>query len=339
MKKNIKIKTETFIFLIFTYSLSFIFYYFSSNPSDNSLVMYIIDFSLPVFYYAVTENYLNLLSYTDIVKYSIKGIKIFIFYLFFEWLIRYGNAFYNFFVSKNILSLYLSLKTESFAYSDANFLGLSILFVSCLTFYLYSITKQKKIKKYFILLVFFGFCSMSRSVMISFLAIFYLDILKKCLIKRKYALLIFLVIILPFVLFNFYNLLLNDASFRSKISIFEGLKRMDSYNLNNKLLGFGYGKGEYAYSYIKDGFGHLHIALILGQIGILGLLLFSLWLIHLDINSLNKNFLIIFVSILSGFSLSFYDSSFFMICAIITVLENKRRKLLKQQRMVLCQNK
>jgi hypothetical protein len=123
------------------------------------------------------------------------------------------------------------------------------------------------------------------------------------------------------VLYGLYNYFLNnDGSFRSKLEILDGMKNIYKYKINNILCGFGFGKGEYAYSYIEDGYGHLHVAQITGQYGILGIIIFIIFFTGLCLQTNGKCFILVMAFFISGFSLMFFDSSLFWCLGIISVL-------------------
>lgn len=321
--RRMKISSTDFLYFSFITALAIISFYISQNPSGMSLFAYILNYTLPVLYILIADSIIKNVS-TDFIITAIKKVFIFLrIYLFIEIVTRLIN------ISKlfgNLVELYIGLKQTSIAYSDCNFLGLFILMIFCLSLYLWDTTKDPFFKKMNKTLFFFGFTSISRSVMLTMITISYLRFLFNRFRKGNLMLFVLNILAIPSGILILYNFLLNDASFRSKIGIMQGLQRIYDYNMNNILFGFGHGVGEYAYSYIKDGFGHLHIALYLGMIGIVGLVFFVFWLMRLNYISNNKCITIIFAFILSGFSLAFVnDSSFFLVMAIITELEFRKR--------------
>jgi hypothetical protein len=149
--------------------------------------------------------------------------------------------------------------------------------------------------------------------------------------KKKYVLTLLKIILAIIIAFNLYILLLNiDGSFRSKFGILDGMKKIYDYNLNNILCGFGFGKGEYSYSYIENGYGHLHIAVITGQYGILGAILFIIFFSSLLFQTKGKCFYVVLAFIISGFSLMSFDSSLFWSLGIISVLCKRNNYLTRR---------
>lgn len=326
MKSRVTVSYSILCWLISILILGSLSYLLSENPSNLSLVYYLMNYSLPVLYVFITDSIVRNLSFEKIISILKRMLSLVRLYLFIELLVRLFVLSSKYLLTRDYIGLYFNLKLSSFAYSDCNFLGLFILWIFCLTLYLYNLTKDKTFKKESRYLIFFGFTSMSRSVMLSILVVKYLMFLYRKYKKGHFVFLSANIIAVPFSIMLLYNFLLNDASFRSKIGIMQGLKRIYGYTLNNILFGFGYGVGEYMYSYIKGGYGHLHIALFLGQIGIVGIVFFILWLIRMNIAAKNNCTLIIFAFLLSGLSLSFADSSFFLCMAIIASLEYKRKR-------------
>lgn len=317
-----RISYYDFLYFSFITALAAISFYVSQNPSGMSLFAYILNYALPVLYILIADSIQKNLS-TGIIIISIKKVFVFLkIYLFTELITRLIS------ISKlfgNLLELYVGIKQTSIAYSDCNFLGLFILMIFCLSLYLWDTTKDPFFKKMNKMLFFYGFASISRSVMLTMTIISYLRFLFSRFKKGNLMFFVMNILAIPSGILLLYNFLLNDASFRSKVGIMQGLKRIYDYNMNNIMFGFGHGVGEYAYSYVKDGFGHLHIALYLGLVGVVGCIFFVFWLIRLNYISSNKCATIIFAFILSGFSLAFVnDSSFFLVMAIITELEFRK---------------
>jgi hypothetical protein len=119
------------------------------------------------------------------------------------------------------------------------------------------------------------------------------------------------------------SLIEKDYSFNTKLGVLEGMKKMSEYNINNILFGFGFSKGIYAYSYRDDAYGHLHIALIIGQYGILGLVLFIIFFFYMACKTKGGTLLITIGFIIAGFSLMYFSPCFFWVFGIISVLSKK----------------
>jgi len=195
-----------------------------------------------------------------------------------------------------------------------------------LNLYLYKKFRDIIYKKYSICYIVFILLTFSRSVIITTFIIYYLYNIMNMLKSKKYILFILFNMFSVCLLFILYNILSNDNSLQSKIEIIKGLEYYKNVNIENQLFGFGFKKGEYIYSYIKGGYAHLHIALLLGQIGVIGLALYIIYIIVLYYKTKRKSKYLLIAFFISGFSLAFFDSSFYYVLAIISVLENKNIK-------------
>lgn len=321
--KSSRIKISLFILFIWFIILGIVFWYISRNPSGNGMLYHTLMFSCPVLYFMTTYFYIENMSQKDFILSLKKISKIVIIYLIAEVIFRIGTLVFKILHGESLLMIYVYLKELSFAYSDVNFVGLFILVIFCLELYLYQTTKEPFFKKCVKILFILGFTSVSRSVMLTMLSIFYIIYFYKQYKKGHFVFVIINILLIPIGIFVLYNLLQADASFRSKIGIIEGIKRIWTKPIENQLFGYGYGIGEYMYSYREGDFGHLHIALFLGQIGIIGIFITLVLFLHINVLSYNKASILIFAFLLSGCSLAFYDSSLFYALAVITGFEKK----------------
>jgi hypothetical protein len=132
-----------------------------------------------------------------------------------------------------------------------------------------------------------------------------------------------LIIAFSILAFIFLQIFSKDGSFITKIQIFESLKRMPENKLSNNLFGFGIEEGRRAYSYIEGRFGHAHLSLIIGQFGILGLLLYIVCFIAMYVTTRGSVSFLIYAFIISGFSLIDLGPNLFWVFGIITVLSKR----------------
>jgi hypothetical protein len=194
----------------------------------------------------------------------------FILYLLAEAIIRFATGLQAV-ASGNFLEGFYYLKQHTIAYTDANFLALHIQWVMCLLLFLEDYTRNKIWFKYFVILVPLAVLALSRSVVITVGVLLYIRHTIKLLKKKNYLMIVFeLMIAALAAMWMYFYFIENDGSFRSKLGILDGMKKIKGYDIANILFGFGFGKGEFAYSYREEGYGHLHIALLIGQYGILG---------------------------------------------------------------------
>ena len=231
------------------------------------------------------------------------------------------------FKSQGLLSTIYNFKGNSF-YSDTNFLALVIQNFATTCFYLYKKTKKKIYSKNYLLLMLFALFSLSRSVLITQIVLLLFDFYFSKFKKGQFVRFHFFTILGCIAVFASFFLLQEDASFRSKIVIFEGIKKIKDFDIANQIFGFGFGKGEFIYSYRKGDYGHLHIALLLGEEGIIGIVMFLLFLILTLKNSKGGTARLVFSFLISGFSLAFFDTSFYLCLGLITALNNKMTKKL-----------
>lgn len=70
----------------------------------------------------------------------------------------------------------------------------------------------------------------------------------------------------------------SDGSFITKLQILEGLSVFFDQDLPTALFGLGYEVGGYLYSYMSGGYAHIHLAILLGELGLIGCLVyFAYW--------------------------------------------------------------
>jgi len=318
------------IFFPFTLLLSLIFFILSEDNSYNGILYYSVVFNFPFLFYFVTVLLLTPIE-TDIIISNIKIlIKIYILYLFIEVIIRYYASYIMIINRDNLIINIYSFKRKSIAFTDTNFLALAIQNIMCLMLFLENYTHNKVWNKYFIILFLFAVLTLSRSVLITILLLLCLKHIINNLIKKKYFIIIVETVILIFILMQLYHSLVNkDGSFMSKLKIFDGMKKITDYPLNNVLFGFGFGKGEYAYSFREGAYGHSHIAILVGQYGIIGTMFFVICTLYLLFSSKGECFYLLMAFIISGFSLMMFDSSFFWVLGIIIVLSKRKKEYLK----------
>ncbi len=335
LQRSLVMSYKIICWLLAIFILGSFSFLFSGNPSDLSILYYLMNYSLPILYVFISDSIVRNISLPRTIVVIKRLLKYLNIYLFLELFIRVFVISKDYVLTRDFFGLYKNMKHLSFSYSDCNYLGLFILWILCLTVFLFKLTNDETFKKERNLLIFFGFMSMSRSVMLTIIVIGYILFLYKEFKKGHFILIILNILAIPICILLLYEFLLNDASFRSKVEILQGLNRVHNYSLNNVLFGFGYGKGEYAYSYKEGAYGHLHIALFLGQIGIVGIIYFLFWIIRLNFVSKNNCFIIIFAFLLSGISLSFPDSSFFLCMSLIIEINRKYKNQISNNSKIL----
>ena len=313
-------KVEIKYFSIYA-SIALFSWYFSNNLSENNIFYYLLFYTLPIFYYSALQGFLKKITLQQILYIFNLTISVFKMYLLVEVVYRYYTS-YIAMISEGLISSFYNFKGNSF-YSDTNFLALVIQNFALVCFFLYKKFNDKKYFRNYIQLMFFALLTLSRSVVLTQIMLLLFDFYYSKFEKGQFARFFLLTIIFAVSLILVFLLLQKDASFRSKIVIFDGLKKINSFNFENQLFGFGFGNGEFIYSYRKGDYGHLHIALLLGQEGIIGVIMFITFLLFSLVSSKGATLRLVFAFLISGFSLAFFDTSFYLCLGIITSISKK----------------
>ncbi|PSU50936.1 hypothetical protein C9J12_02925 [Photobacterium frigidiphilum] len=161
-------------------------------------------------------------------------------------------------------------KYGSIMFFDSNYVGLNILPIVIL-----ALSNDKYRKLYIIWLSILVAFSLSRSACLGLLMIYTLYFIKW---QRKYTPFVFIIIalLLPFAGYEVYDFFKNDSSFLTKIAIFQSLDLITQVSIFDFLFGFGLEKGPFIYSPNDAAYAHALIPLLLGQIGLVGLLIYFL---------------------------------------------------------------
>ncbi|ENR5393540.1 O-antigen ligase family protein [Providencia rettgeri] len=193
-------------------------------------------------------------------------------------------------------------KYGSIMYLDSNYVALQLLVNFVLIFLFFNKKTRKILLCITALLILFTF---SRSAYIGLLFIFFIEFYQR---KRSSYKLIIITLILITTLFSIsllfnYQIQSNDISFNSKLEILDSLKNIDSHPLLTTLFGIGFEIGGYLYSFRDGAYAHAFIPLVLGEVGILGLILYLLILLYLIKTSPTHFSAIILVMFICGMSL------------------------------------
>lgn len=313
-------KAEIKYFSIYA-SIALFSWYFSNNLSENNIFYYLLFYTLPIFYYSAVQGFLKKITLQQILYIFDLGISIFKIYLLVEVVYRYYTS-YIAMISEGLISSFYNFKGNSF-YSDTNFLALVIQNFALVCFFLYKKFNDKKYFRNYVQLMFFALLTLSRSVVLTQTMLLLFDFYYSKFKKGQFSRFFLLTMIFAVSLILVFFLLQKDASFRSKIVIFDGLKKINNFNFENQLFGFGFGNGEFIYSYRKGDYGHLHIALLLGQEGIIGVLVFITFLLFSLVSSKGTTLRLVVAFLISGFSLAFFDTSFYLCLGIVTSISKK----------------
>jgi hypothetical protein len=320
------------VIVCFLFSLVGIFYFFSDNKSD-SLIYYYALFMTPVLVYYSTFIIAQNNTTREIINALHFIIKAYIFFLLFDTIFRYLYVLYTFKTTGNPIESFYAFKHSPVTAGDTNFLALRILFMVCLMFYLNKITHNKVWNKYSYILILFILFTLSRSAIVTVIFLLFFSHLYKLIKRQHYNLFVFeIFIVVSLTFYVFFFIIYGDSSFRTKLLIFESLKTIPEKNVINVLFGFGIKVGRFVYTYKDEAYGHTHLSLIIGQFGIIGLLLYIIFFCGILYTSKLDMFYIILAFIISGLSLSDFGPNFFWVLGIMSVL-NKRKNTMQCNRI------
>jgi hypothetical protein len=262
---------------------------------------------------------------TDVIIDDIKIlVRIYIAYLLLEAFFRYTTVL----LTEKDISNFLTFKfwkNGLLGYSDSNFHALNIQNVMCLVLFLFYYTKDRAWFKKYLMLFFFLILTLSRAAIVT--QAFILLLIHWYILIKERRCLVFLAEcgFLAIVFFNGFIVLYNNSySFRIRFDVLRDMRRIYEYDLHNVLFGFGFEKGIYAYSFQKGAAGHLHIAIITGIYGLLGLFLYVIFFLVNLFQTRGGSLLLILSFVISGFALVFLDVQLFWVFGIITVLSERR---------------
>ena len=219
------------------------------------------------------------------------------------------------------LDTFYFFKLSSIMFFDSNYVGAFLLSFVMLNSQLENSSSRFKLFIYLALFLLI-FLTFSRA------AIFVVSLMYIFLISRKYIgkhqpMFITLTAIIALILLTYYtdSLTITDGSFISKLQIVESTSSLLDKDIITVIFGRGYEVGGYLYSYTTGAYAHVHIAILLGEIGVLGILVYlSYWLFIY--NSVGYKMLYIFIPFfIIGFSLADpWEISYFWACGLISRL-------------------
>lgn len=241
--------------------------------------------------------------------------------LLFEFLFRASNASS---INQILVNFYL-FKTNSPFFNDTN---ATALYAICyfMPIYYYNYHYKNESNKFIticlyimLLMVFF---TLSRAAIISLSLFITLSLLNRG--HKNIRVLLFFIgsfsslLIIPLIL----DAISSDGSGQTKIEIFSALPNIiTTYSSLDILFGFGFDYGSYAYSYEVGKYSHLLITMLLGQVGLIGALIYFIYFILLRISSSKDLSLVIIPLFIVGLSyLSPFLENIFIATSIIYIL-------------------
>lgn len=314
-----------FVFFIF------IFIWTVSNLGENS-VGKVIDFIYPFCVFILISYFCNRISEVSVIRGGQIFVLVSLVLFFIETFIRFMHPEY---AVKGDGDAYLdSLKRESFyifkfgsiMYLDSNYVALHALVVLSLSFFVFNGTKRILIS---LLLSIIIAMALSRSVYISFLLLPMLYFFKSQSLSVKFYLSVFIFPLIIFLLFYFvYGVGVEDGSLDTKLGIFKVFfsKVMDAENLTF-YWGDGFDIGGFLYSFEAGKYAHAMIPLIIGELGLIGFMLYSGLLFYAYVKIGYDSLYIIVPMLVSGLSLIYpYDTMYLYSLIVLFFIKNNRNK-------------
>ncbi|MHA7129376.1 hypothetical protein [Algoriphagus namhaensis] len=209
-------------------------------------------------------------------------------------------------------------KMSSIMFFDSNYVGTFLLVF--LALHLLSSYSSRWIKVGMTSILFLLIClTLSRAAMLVGVALISFFIWKDWALKSKWLLvLLSLFLSVSLLLFVQDNVSFSDGSFITKLQILEGLSNYFDQDLSVALMGMGYEVGGYLYSYMSGGYAHIHLAILLGELGLLGTLVYFGYWYFIRVKQGVKVLYIFIPFLIVGFSLADpWEISYFWACGLI----------------------
>lgn len=211
-------------------------------------------------------------------------------------------------------------KYGSVMFFDSNYIGLNLLPLIIL-----SLVDYRYRKLFLLFLSVLVILSLSRSAIFGFLSIFFLWF---AYLHRRNPVFIYLLssVMGPILIYFVYGLVKDDASFITKIAIFESLSIAGDVTALELLFGFGLDKGPFIYSPNDNAYAHALIPLLLGQVGIIGCIVYFITWFFLIYRYGLPMFLGFFVLNLCGLSLADpWEVTYFYISVLSSVIFGRKK--------------
>jgi hypothetical protein len=110
----------------------------------------------------------------------------------------------------------------------------------------------------------------------------------------------------------------SDGSFSTKLQILDGLSGFFDQKMEVALIGLGYEIGGYLYSYTSGGYAHIHLAILLGELGLIGTLVYFGYWCMIGVLQGPKILYIFLPFLIVGFSLADpWEISYFWACGLL----------------------
>ena len=212
-------------------------------------------------------------------------------------------------------------KMSSIMFFDSNYVGAFLLIFLALHHFLeYSTPWKKKLVTIILLgLIFFTLSRAAILVATAWMVFNYWNS-KKFVPKWIFALGCISAALITLFLFQ-DELAFSDGSFLTKLQILEGLSGFFRQDLEVALFGLGYEVGGYLYSYMSGGYAHIHLAILLGEIGLIGTLVYLAYWYLIRLQSGIRVLYLFIPFLIIGFSLADpWEVGYFWASAMISKL-------------------
>lgn len=186
------------------------------------------------------------------------------------------------------LETFYFFKMSSIMFFDSNYVGAFLLIFFALHLFVdyKSALRKNLVSGIFLLLIFFTLSRAAIFITALWLVFNYWNS-RSFMPKWVFAILCVMASILTFFIIQ-DNVAVTDGSFITKIQILEGLTGFFEQDLTTALFGLGYEVGGYLYSYMSGGYAHIHLAILLGELGLIGTLVYFAYWYFIGIQSGSK---------------------------------------------------
>jgi hypothetical protein len=212
-------------------------------------------------------------------------------------------------------------KMSSIMFFDSNYVGAFLLIFLCLNYFVrYDFTTTKYIS--FILIISLILFTLSRAAIFTMIILVILYFMLN--FSRKIILLSFLfstLVSLVFLISINFSFFIQDGSLLTKFGILNSLENFFLQDIKIALFGIGYEIGGYLYSYTKEGYAHVHLAILLGEIGLIGIVAYLIYLFVIFQHIGNRVLIIFIPFLIVGFSLADpWEIGYFWSCGLLSKL-------------------
>jgi hypothetical protein len=216
------------------------------------------------------------------------------------------------------LDTFYFFKMSSIMFFDSNYVGAFLLVFLSLNIALPHSPNYLRIT-FSTLLYFLILLSLSRASILVGTAILAFSIWDSWALKKKWILVLVSSIVVLFVVFIVKDeVAFSDGSFSTKLQILDGLSGFFDQKMEVALIGLGYEIGGYLYSYTSGGYAHIHLAILLGELGLIGTLVYFGYWCMIGVLQGPKILYIFLPFLIVGFSLADpWEISYFWACGLL----------------------